>query len=373
MRNSYVGFIVLFAKLGPKILPILYKLADALWGVAKSLVGIKGAGLAGSVGLYAYLFTWQMGVALVVFIAIHEYGHLWAMKRCGIKTKGMFFIPGFGAVAVADENFGSARNEAYIAIMGPIFGLVGFVLPLLLCYWMTGNALWAAIAGFTTFINLVNLLPIHPLDGGRILKALFYSRKVGLSLVLVVVISLATAVLGVTAGFLLLAWMALIGLYELAREFGVKNLVADFLRSGARVVGAVFGVFLGFFWYRWMQSDEYERYISGVSKTELVYLILMTAGVAIAAFADVATSTAASRHGAYYYPATVIRGAISGVKQVWWLRNVHIMPIENYEWMRIKDKVWYTFWFLALILVHVAIILALASVPGAELAKELLK
>ncbi len=131
-NSSKIGYLVLLAKLGPKLLPIVAKFGDLLINLLKSSMGLKAVGVAGSVGLYTYLFTWQMAVILVAFIGIHEYGHLWAMKRCGIKTKGMFFIPGFGAVAVADEKFGSARNEVYIALMGPIFGIVFFCLPLAL-------------------------------------------------------------------------------------------------------------------------------------------------------------------------------------------------------------------------------------------------
>ena len=91
MSKSNIGLIVLLGKLSPKIFPILVKMHDLLWPMVKSLFGVKAVGLVASVGLYTYLFTWQMAIALVVFICIHEYGHLWAMKRCGINNKGMFF------------------------------------------------------------------------------------------------------------------------------------------------------------------------------------------------------------------------------------------------------------------------------------------
>ena len=144
MKNSNAGIGVIAVKLGPKLWAIFSKLFDALLPMLKSLVGIKAAGIVGSIGLYSYLFTWQMGVALVVFIGIHEYGHLWAMHRCGIKTKGMFFLPGFGAVAIAEERFGGARNEAYIAVMGPVFGLLFFVAPMIGVYYATQDPMWMA-------------------------------------------------------------------------------------------------------------------------------------------------------------------------------------------------------------------------------------
>lgn len=127
--------IVLAAKLGPKIIPIFIKLL-------KELFGLKTAGIAGSAALYSYLLTWEMGIALVCFIFIHEYGHLWAMQKCGLKTKGIYLIPGFGGVALGAEGFKSGRNEAYIAIMGPVFGLFWLCLYWDCTYTQETNCTW---------------------------------------------------------------------------------------------------------------------------------------------------------------------------------------------------------------------------------------
>lgn len=91
-----------------------------------------------------------------------------------MKVKGIYFIPFFGAAAVADGEFPSPKDEACIAIMGPIWGLIlaGFIF---LIYEYTGNAFFGASAGWMAMMNLFNLLPISPLDGGRIMKSVAFS------------------------------------------------------------------------------------------------------------------------------------------------------------------------------------------------------
>jgi Zn-dependent protease len=366
MRTSTLGPIVLLAKLGPKLFPILVKMGDALWSVAKSMLGIKSVGLVGSVGLYTYLFTWQMAIALVIFIGIHEYGHLWAMKRCGIRTKGMFFLPGLGAVAVAEERFRSARNEAYIAIMGPIFGLVFFVFPMMLIYWKTGDAMYAAIGAIMAFINLVNLFPINPLDGGRILKALAYSERQAASLAITVVVSVATAVLGTAAGFFLLAYMAIIGLWDIAVEFGIKEHVRAFLMTLARGAAAVMAVWVAQILAKELSQEESSLFLLSFYGTVLT-------SIALAAVFDVKASTVDKCRSVLMYPIAVLGELWKGAKQILNLRAEDIQPIENYARMSGVGKAWYALSFIVLTLIHVVVIHILGRVPGAELAKELMQ
>ncbi len=372
MQRSKTGFLVLLIKLGPKLFPILVKMQEVLVTAIKSLLGVKTIGLVGSVGLYTYLFTWQMGVSLVVFIAIHEYGHLWAMQRCGIKTKGMFFIPGFGAVAVAEERFGSARNEAYIAIMGPIFGFIFFVIPLIIFFWQTQNPLWAAIAAITAFINLVNLFPILPLDGGRLLKAVSYSSNQGVSLATLAVISLVSATLASYVGFSLLVFMALIGMFEMATDFGIRDRIKSFLTTVARIAIAVGMTFLGKYFFK-----EFGQYWEAAEGHSSIYWLLAIGGIlllgCLAAILDIWTSTYKEGRSIFLYPVVLCHELWLGIKQIFGLRAHHIQPIENYEILSGSGKTWYLFLFAATAAVHATVIFQLARIPGAELAKELLK
>ena len=135
---------------------------------------IKAALIIGSIASYSYLFNWKFALMIVATILFHEYGHFWAMKKCGIKTKGIYMIPFVGGAAIADEKFKSRRDEAYIALMGPWFGL-GMSLAIGSLYYVTGNPLFAVGGAWMAMINLFNLLPINPLDGGRIIKSMAFS------------------------------------------------------------------------------------------------------------------------------------------------------------------------------------------------------
>ena len=115
-RSGHLGLYIILVKFGTKLFPFFLKFLKSIPFV-KSLFGLKGIGAASSLGFYTYLFSWEMAVSLVVFLFIHEYGHLRAMKECGLKTSGIYLIPGAGAVALADEDFKTAHNEMYIAIM----------------------------------------------------------------------------------------------------------------------------------------------------------------------------------------------------------------------------------------------------------------
>jgi hypothetical protein len=104
----------------------LFVIGSKCWSLTAKLVktlkmvkmGLAGASLAS----YAYLFSWQFAAVIMAMLFIHESGHIWAMKRCGIPTKGIFFIPFLGGAAVATDTFGSRCNECYTSIWGPIWG-----------------------------------------------------------------------------------------------------------------------------------------------------------------------------------------------------------------------------------------------------------
>jgi Zn-dependent protease len=169
-KKSATGIFALLFKLGPKILSLLGKMAKFL-KVGK--VGLATASLAS----YSYLFTWKFAAMIMILLFVHENGHLWAMKHYKMKTKGIYFIPFVGGAAVADDAFPSRGAESYIAIMGPIWGL-GITLTSAAIYFATLNPIFAATASWMALINLFNLLPINPLDGGRIFKSIVFSLNV---------------------------------------------------------------------------------------------------------------------------------------------------------------------------------------------------
>lgn len=120
-----------------------------------------------SIGAYALVYGWKFAMALVYLLYVHEMGHLFAAKRLGIPTSKAIFIPFVGALIALKEEPKSAKDEAYLAYAGPLWGTLGF-LPALPLYWVTGNPFWGLVIALGALINLFNLMPLHPLDGGRI-------------------------------------------------------------------------------------------------------------------------------------------------------------------------------------------------------------
>jgi len=183
--KNRTGIIAFFAKIGGKFLTVLLKFAKAF----KLLkFGLMAASFAG----YAYLFTWKFALLIMIALAWHESGHVWAMKRMGIKTKGYFFIPFVGGAAVATERCKTYGQNSYIAIMGPIWG---FTLALVsyIVFLVTQQPLFAAAACWQATINLFNLFPIMPLDGGQLMRSITFSinRRVG---IVFLVVSLAVCI-----------------------------------------------------------------------------------------------------------------------------------------------------------------------------------
>jgi putative peptide zinc metalloprotease protein len=104
-------------------------------------------------------------------LLVHEYGHVWAMRRHGHPTPRIFLIPFFGGVAVGNRIARSDAEEAEIVLMGPAFGIVPGLVALS-AYGATGHDWLAALGFFLVLLNLFNLVPFPPLDGGQITRAL---------------------------------------------------------------------------------------------------------------------------------------------------------------------------------------------------------
>ncbi|WP_285769382.1 site-2 protease family protein [Peribacillus sp. SI8-4] len=120
-----------------------------------------------SLGAYALVYGWKFAAALVYLIYIHEMGHLLAAKRKGIKTSSAIFITFVGALIALKEEPKNADQEAYFAFGGPLLGTLAF-LPAIPLFMMTDNPFWLLVITLGAMINLFNLMPVHPLDGGRI-------------------------------------------------------------------------------------------------------------------------------------------------------------------------------------------------------------
>jgi len=116
---------------------------------------------------YSLLFGWRYAVGFVLLIFCHEMGHYIAARQKGLDVGVPTFIPFVGAWIQMKEMPHSVETEAYVGFAGPIVGS----LAALVCYYFareSGSQLLMALAYSGFMINLFNLIPISPLDGGRI-------------------------------------------------------------------------------------------------------------------------------------------------------------------------------------------------------------
>jgi Zn-dependent protease len=158
-----------------KSLLILLKLGS----FAKLL--IAGGSMIFSMCLMSGRLGWKFGVGLVLLIAIHECGHALAAYRLGRKLGIMVFIPFCGAF-VTSRGGRDVKESAFIGIMGPVAGTLA-TFACLLMFLATGQRFWLVLAWFGCFINLINLAPSPPLDGGWLLP--LFSPKLLLPAVLI--------------------------------------------------------------------------------------------------------------------------------------------------------------------------------------------
>lgn len=120
-----------------------------------------------SVFAYALLFGWWYAVGFVLLLLVHELGHYLAARQRGLDVGLPTFIPFVGAWIQLKEMPHDVETEAWIGIAGPLLGTIGA----LICYFMArsyDSQLLLAISYAGFFLNLFNLIPLSPFDGGRI-------------------------------------------------------------------------------------------------------------------------------------------------------------------------------------------------------------
>jgi Zn-dependent protease len=185
-------------------------------GLALLLLKVKFLGTALtmfiSIGAYALLFPLWFAVGIVVLIWVHEMGHVVQLRREGIAASAPMFIPFLGAFVAMKQMPKDALAEARVGLAGPVLGTLGGLAALGL-YALTGENLFLGLAYFDFIINLFNLAPLLPLDGGRAVGAMspvFQLLGLGFMVALCFVAPI-------------MAIIALIGLPELWRRWKTRN------------------------------------------------------------------------------------------------------------------------------------------------------
>ena len=159
------------APLGAAILAFLAKLKTILLFLGQFKLLVTAGTMAVSLVAYATIWSWTFALGFIVLLLVHEMGHVIALRREGIPASAPTFIPFLGAVVSARSLGDDALAEARVGLAGPVLGSIGAGVCLLI-WKLTGHDYWRAL-GFTgLFINLFNLLPVVPLDGGRAMAAM---------------------------------------------------------------------------------------------------------------------------------------------------------------------------------------------------------
>jgi Zn-dependent protease len=161
-------------RLGPMvaaIVALVAKLKTILLLLPKLKLFTTAGTMLVSIAAYSFVFGWTFAVGFVVLLLVHETGHVIALRREGIKASPPMFIPFLGAVISAHSLTDNALAEARVGLAGPILGSLGAALCVLVWH-ATANDIWRALAFTGFFLNLFNLLPVIPLDGGRAMAAM---------------------------------------------------------------------------------------------------------------------------------------------------------------------------------------------------------
>ena len=163
--GAALAAIALFiAKLGAKAKLLLFALP-------KLKLFTTSASMLVSIVAYQLIFGWLFSVGFVLLLLLHELGHVFQLRREGVKASAPMFIPFLGAVISAKSMGDDAAAEARVGLAGPILGSLATLVPL--GVWLaTGSHFWQALAFIGFFLNLFNLIPVLPLDGGRAMAAL---------------------------------------------------------------------------------------------------------------------------------------------------------------------------------------------------------
>jgi Zn-dependent protease len=173
-RNRWAGAgagAVGLALLLAKAKGLLIVLLNLKWFLVGGKLLLSSLTFLASVWFYALFWGWPFAFVFVLLILVHELGHAVFMRALGVPASMPYFIPGMGALITMKGRPASVLQEAYIALAGPLVGsLASFA-----CYvygTATGTQFWIAVAYTGFFLNLFNLFPVVPLDGGRVVGAI---------------------------------------------------------------------------------------------------------------------------------------------------------------------------------------------------------
>ena len=144
----------------------------AFGGLKFGKIALTGGTMLLSLAVYSALWGWKFAAGFILLLLLHEMGHFLAARQCGLNVGAPTFIPFVGAWIQLKEQPMSVETEAYVAFAGPFVGSLAAFAVYFYARQNGNPGILLAIAYSGFFLNLINLLPISPLDGGRITAVL---------------------------------------------------------------------------------------------------------------------------------------------------------------------------------------------------------
>jgi Zn-dependent protease len=145
-------------------------LVNPFEGFGAMQYGVAAGSIVVTIVAYATKFRFGLVVGFVLITLIHEIGHALVIRSKGLRAGFMVFIPFIGGAVTTKGQPRSAYDDAQIGLAGPIAGTAASLIALQVFKW-GNNPLYLLIALCGFILNLINLLPIGMLDGGRISAA----------------------------------------------------------------------------------------------------------------------------------------------------------------------------------------------------------
>jgi len=230
------GFGELLRKLFAPVIALGFLIVKFGGFLLKFKVVTTGASMLVSIAAYAWIWGLPFAIGFVLLILVHELGHVLELRRQGIPASAPLFIPFLGAMIGMKQLPDDAWKEARVALAGPIIGSLGAA-----ACWVAGVAfdsdLLIALAFVGFFLNLFNLIPLVPLDGGRAAAALHPAFWfVGLLLMLGIVVVAPNPILVI---------IVVLGAFDLWRRWRERGQAAEYYTLPAWQRATVGVVYLG--------------------------------------------------------------------------------------------------------------------------------
>lgn len=173
-EQSHGGLARLLKRIGAPVAAALVLLAKVK-GLLLLLLHVPALSFVATLGIslwfYVVAFGWRFALILTIVLVAHEFGHYLAFRGYGLQARLPNFIPFLGAFtmgAIPDD----LEHDAYISLAGPLTGL-GLAAACQAIAGISPDPIWVGVAYFSAILNLFNMLPFAPFDGGRMVRAIF--------------------------------------------------------------------------------------------------------------------------------------------------------------------------------------------------------